>query len=117
MLTRPQRKHGPKAEMNVVPYIDVMLVLLVIFIITAPLLTSSLKLELPRSEAAASSDAPSFVALALDSEEKVQALHAKALALGAQDEGTPGPRGGGSYAAYFRDLDGNKLNAFCVKAA
>ncbi|WP_269630942.1 VOC family protein [Pelomonas sp. BJYL3] len=55
-----------------------------------------------------------MVALAVDSQEKVQALYAKALALGATDEGAPGERGGGFYAAYFRDLDGNKLNAFCM---
>ncbi len=55
-----------------------------------------------------------MVALAVDSPEKVQALYAKALALGATDEGAPGERGGGFYAAYFRDLDGNKLNAFCM---
>ena len=56
-----------------------------------------------------------MVALAMDSHEKVDALHKKALELGAQDEGAPGPRGDGSfYAAYFRDPDGNKLNAFCM---
>lgn len=54
-----------------------------------------------------------MVALAARSPEQVQALHAQALALGGQDEGAPGDRGGGFYAAYFRDLDGNKLNAFC----
>ena len=48
MLARPQRKHGPKAEMNVVPYIDVMLVLLVIFMVTAPMLTQGVKIELPK---------------------------------------------------------------------
>ena len=48
MLVRPQRKHGPKAEMNVVPYIDVMLVLLVIFMVTAPMLTQGVKIELPK---------------------------------------------------------------------
>jgi catechol 2,3-dioxygenase-like lactoylglutathione lyase family enzyme len=53
-----------------------------------------------------------MVALAVDSKEKVKALHAKALALGGKDEGAPGDRGGGFYAGYFRDLDGNKLNAF-----
>ena len=48
MLVKPQRKHGPKAEMNVVPYIDVMLVLLVIFMVTAPMLTQGVKIELPK---------------------------------------------------------------------
>ncbi|MCV2351342.1 VOC family protein [Paucibacter sp. Y2R2-4] len=55
-----------------------------------------------------------MVALTVDSRAKVDALHAKALALGGQDEGAPGLRGEGFYAAYFRDLVGNKLNAFCV---
>ncbi len=53
-----------------------------------------------------------MVALAMDSPAKVDALHKKAMALGAKDEGAPGPRGDGFYAGYFRDLDGNKLNAF-----
>jgi len=55
-----------------------------------------------------------MVALVTDSTDKVDALHAKALELGGADEGAPGPRGDGFYAAYFRDLDGNKLNAFCM---
>ena len=55
-----------------------------------------------------------MVALAAANPEQVQALHAKALALGGQDEGTPGPRGSNFYGAYFRDLDGNKLAAFCM---
>ncbi|NBU89429.1 MAG: VOC family protein, partial [Betaproteobacteria bacterium] len=55
-----------------------------------------------------------MVALAASSPEQVQALHAKALALGGQDEGAPGPRGKGFYGAYFRDLDGNKLAAYCM---
>ncbi len=55
-----------------------------------------------------------MMALALDSNEKVDRLHAKALALGGTDEGPAGPRGlAGFYAGYFRDLDGNKLNVFC----
>jgi len=57
-----------------------------------------------------------MVALAVDSPDKVDALHRKALELGAKDEGAPGPRGdAGFYAGYFRDLDGNKLNAFCMQ--
>ena len=52
-MRRPQSKHGPKAEMNVVPYIDVMLVLLVIFMVTAPMLTQGVKIELPKVAAEA----------------------------------------------------------------
>ena len=55
-----------------------------------------------------------MVALAVDTPEKVHAVHAKALELGGANEGDPGPRQGNFYAAYFRDLDGNKLNAFCM---
>ena len=55
-----------------------------------------------------------MVALAASHPEQVQALHARALALGGSDEGAPGPRGTGFYGAYFRDLDGNKLAAFCM---
>jgi catechol 2,3-dioxygenase-like lactoylglutathione lyase family enzyme len=53
-----------------------------------------------------------MVALRAPSKAVVDALHAKALELGGTDEGAPGSRGAGFYAAYFRDLDGNKLNAF-----
>ncbi|MCW8871809.1 MAG: VOC family protein [Xanthomonadales bacterium] len=53
-----------------------------------------------------------MVALVVDSKEKVQEVYDKAMALGARDEGLPGPRMDGFYAAYFRDLDGNKLNVF-----
>ena len=53
-----------------------------------------------------------MVALVMDSQGRVDALHKKAMELGATDEGAPGPRGPGFYAGYFRDPDGNKLNAF-----
>jgi catechol 2,3-dioxygenase-like lactoylglutathione lyase family enzyme len=55
-----------------------------------------------------------MVAIAVDSPETVSALHGRALELGGADEGAPGPRMDNFYAAYFRDLDGNKLNAFCM---
>jgi len=55
-----------------------------------------------------------MVALMVGSKEQVEAVHRKALELGGRDEGAPGPRGPGFYAGYFRDLDGNKLNAFCL---
>lgn len=45
-----RRRHGaPMADMNVVPLVDVMLVLLVIFIVTAPLLTHAVKIDLPKA--------------------------------------------------------------------
>ncbi len=67
---RLERNPGaqPMSEINMTPLIDVMLVLLVIFIVTAPLLGSSLKLDLPKAEGAAATDAPAFVALAIDGE-------------------------------------------------
>ena len=55
-----------------------------------------------------------MVAFVVDSRDKVDRMHARALALGGSDEGAPGPRGEGFYAGYFRDLDGNKLNCFCM---
>ena len=58
----------------------------------------------------------STVAIAATDPDQVKSLHAKALALGAQDEGAPGARGGKFYGAYFRDLDGNKLAVFCMTA-
>ena len=57
---------SPMSDINMTPLIDVMLVLLVIFMITAPLMTSSLKLELPRSDAASPSETPKFLAVAID---------------------------------------------------
>ena len=53
-----------------------------------------------------------MVAIAVDSREKVDELYARALELGGTDEGAPGQRMDNFYAGYFRDLDGNKLNAF-----
>lgn len=55
-----------------------------------------------------------MIALKVESSEIVNSLHVKALQLGGKDEGAPGMREGGFYCGYFRDLDGNKLNLFCV---
>ena len=54
-----------------------------------------------------------MMALYAASTENVDKLHQKALALGAQNEGSPGLRSGGFYCAYFRDPDGNKMNFHC----
>lgn len=57
-----------------------------------------------------------MVALAAKDRAQVDRLYNLALSMGAKDEGAPGDRGGGFYAAYFRDPDGNKLNAFVMEA-
>jgi biopolymer transport protein TolR len=55
----------PMSDINMTPLIDVMLVLLVIFMITAPLMTSSLRLELPKADATQASSAPQSIAVSL----------------------------------------------------
>lgn len=65
---RLERTQGsqPMSEINVTPLVDVMLVLVVIFIITAPLLASSIRLDLPRTDAATPQEVPKFVTLVVD---------------------------------------------------
>lgn len=55
-----------------------------------------------------------MIALMVEGPELVHRIYDRALELGAQDEGPAGPRFGNFYAGYFRDLDGNKLNVFCL---
>ena len=55
-----------------------------------------------------------MVALEAKDRAQVDRIHALAMKMGAKDEGAPGDRGGGFYAGYFRDPDGNKLNAFVM---
>lgn len=64
---RLERKQGtkPMGDINVTPLVDVMLVLLVIFIITAPLMAGSLRMDLPHSESAEPGLPQAFVSLAL----------------------------------------------------
>jgi predicted lactoylglutathione lyase len=66
----------------------------------------------PHDGKAAAPGNGAMVALAVDSQEKVKTLYDMAMTLGGKDEGAPGLRWGTFYAAYFRDLDGNKLNVF-----
>jgi len=65
---RLERTQGaqPISDINVTPLVDVMLVLVVIFILTAPLLASSIRLDLPRAEGAAPGAAPQAVVLVVD---------------------------------------------------
>jgi predicted lactoylglutathione lyase len=56
------------------------------------------------------------VMVALEAKDKAQVdrIYHLALSLGGTDEGPPGPRGDTFYAGYFRDIDGNKLNAYVM---
>lgn len=62
----PRNGHQPMAEINTTPLVDVMLVLLVIFIITAPLITHSLRLDLPDAKAVAAAEPVEAITLAID---------------------------------------------------
>jgi biopolymer transport protein ExbD len=61
----------PLAEINMVPLIDVMLVLLIIFMVTAPLLTHAVKVDLPRASSAPNLTKPDNVQLAIDAQSRV----------------------------------------------
>jgi biopolymer transport protein ExbD len=61
----------PMAEINTTPFVDVMLVLLVIFIITAPLLTHAIRLDLPSAQAPVSAEKPETITLSIDAQEKL----------------------------------------------
>ena len=62
---------APMAEINMIPLIDVMLVLLVIFIITAPLLTHSVKIDLPKASSSPNLTKPDNIQLAVNAEGRV----------------------------------------------
>ena len=63
----PRRTRKLMAEINVVPYIDVMLVLLIIFMVTAPLLTQGVKVELPETDGAEAIDPdPTVIVLSVE---------------------------------------------------
>ncbi len=64
-LERPSGA-APMSDINMTPLIDVMLVLLVIFIITAPLMVSAVKVDLPQAQGTQAADAPKFIAVAID---------------------------------------------------
>jgi biopolymer transport protein ExbD/biopolymer transport protein TolR len=87
---------APMSDINMTPLIDVMLVLLVIFMITAPLMTSSLKLDLPKTDAAQPTETPSFVSVAIDPQGRLyfgeEALDQAALAARIADAARKNPQ-------------------------
>ena len=70
----------------------------------------------PRDEKEATVGNGTMWGLDAASDELVERIYNHAIANGGSDEGPPGDRGGGFYAGYFRDPDGNKLNAFVMGA-
>jgi biopolymer transport protein ExbD len=65
------RSSAPMAEINVIPLVDIMLVLLVIFIITAPLLTNAVKIDLPKASSEQNVTKAEVVQLAIDADGKL----------------------------------------------
>jgi len=68
---QPSRPHQMMSEINVTPMVDVMLVLLVIFIIAAPMFTHAIKLDLPRAQAGAAQQQADTVSISIDAQGKV----------------------------------------------
>jgi biopolymer transport protein ExbD/biopolymer transport protein TolR len=91
----PSRRPAPMSDINMTPLIDVMLVLLVIFMITAPLMSSSLKLDLPAAEGAQPQGAAAFVSVALDPQGRLylgdEALDDAAFAVRVRDAARRNP--------------------------
>ena len=63
-----QSAHAPMSEINTTPLVDVMLVLLIIFIVTAPLLTHSIRIDLPTAGSAVTPEKPDIITLSLNRE-------------------------------------------------
>lgn len=81
----PQRQPSMMSDINVTPMVDVMLVLLIIFIITAPMLTHSVKLDLPQAQAEAGAQEADTVSIAIDGKGIVY-WNDEAVEAGALDE-------------------------------
>ena len=71
MMVMPRKRRKPVAEINVVPYIDVMLVLLIIFMVTAPLLTVGVQVDLPESAADSLPDDQEPLTLSINSKGEI----------------------------------------------
>lgn len=69
-MTGPSRDGGMMSEINVTPFVDVMLVLLIIFMVTAPLMTTGVEMDLPRAEAPPLTGAEDQLVLSITAEER-----------------------------------------------
>lgn len=86
---------GPMAEINMIPMIDIMLVLLIVFMITAPLLTHAVKLDLPKASSELNQPEPRTIMISIDANRHCylngavvtrEVLQQKLTALGAEPE-------------------------------
>ena len=104
-------RRSPMAEINVTPMVDVMLVLLIIFMVTAPLLTAGVQVDLPQSKAAALEQDQQPVAISLDASGAIfvddQPVAAAALPARLQQVATSSSQEGGPriYLRADRNLD------------
>ena len=69
--SRGRRQKASFAEINVTPFVDVMLVLLVIFMVTAPMMTTGVSLDLPRGDGQAMEDSDRAVDISIDAKSKI----------------------------------------------
>ena len=74
----PDSTPAPMAEINTTPLVDVMLVLLIIFIITAPLMTHSVQVELPRASSTPTPERPQILQVSIDADNQVYVGNKKA---------------------------------------
>jgi len=68
---KPRRRHSPMAEINVTPFVDVMLVLLIIFMVAAPLLTVGVPIDLPETQAKPLEGVTEPITVSIDPEGKI----------------------------------------------
>ncbi len=68
---RGRRRYRPMSDINVTPFVDVMLVLLIVFMVTAPLLTVGVPVDLPKTQAASMNDSDEPLVLSVDKEGRV----------------------------------------------
>lgn len=80
---KPRRRHTPMAEINVTPFVDVMLVLLIVFMVAAPLLTVGIPVDLPRTDGQALGTETEPVSVTVAGDGKIQVQEAE---MGSLDE-------------------------------
>jgi biopolymer transport protein TolR len=73
---KPRRRHAPMAEINVTPFVDVMLVLLIVFMVAAPLLTVGIPVDLPQTQGEALGNEAEPLSVTIGADGKIQVQEA-----------------------------------------